>query len=77
MKSSCSVETGTSELKAWLSMYSADLKSGVLRLSVKRVHGNIVLVLYSGDDVVRVVDGFVFDSFQEAKHVRECVLCWL
>ena len=71
MKVECSVEESVKRCGEWLSEFG--FGSGH-RLSVKRLHGQIVLCVFSGDKFVKSVDCCVFDSFVEAKLVRE-LLC--
>lgn len=71
MKAECSVEECVKRCGEWLDRFGFGSDH---RLSVKRLHGQIVLCVFEGDKFVKSVDCCVFDSFVEAKLVRE-LLC--
>ena len=71
MKVECSVEDCVKSCLVWLSEFGFGSEH---RLSVKRLHGQIVLCVFAGDKFVKSVDCCVFDSFVEAKLVRS-LLC--
>ena len=70
MKVECSVEECVDKCLVWLSEFGFGSDH---RLSVKRLHGQIVLCVFEGDKFVKSVDCCVFDSFVEAKLVRSLI----